>query len=267
SVGLTNFELGQALVRLGAVTGMALDGGGSTTMAYDGRLLNRPSGPSERAIATGLVFEYTGVFLPDPAPLVSPDGDGVHDTQALSYRVVRPSAVTVTLTRPDGSVASTEAGDRDPGAYPLAFPPAAADATAAEEVAEGRWTLTARAVDDVGRPTTMKRVFVVNSTLGFVRPDPAVLRLPPAGAPFTVRFRLTRAARVGVAIERADGTAVRGLATRATPAGEGSVTWNGLGRDRKPVAAGSYVVRVTATNALGRVEQTAAFRVRRVAAG
>ena len=44
SVGLTNFELAQALVRLGAVTGMALDSGGSTTMAFDGKLLNRPSG-------------------------------------------------------------------------------------------------------------------------------------------------------------------------------------------------------------------------------
>ena len=41
--GMTNFELAQALVRLGAVTGMALDSGGSTTMAFDGTLLNRPS--------------------------------------------------------------------------------------------------------------------------------------------------------------------------------------------------------------------------------
>ena len=43
SVGMTNFELAQTLVRLGAVTAMALDGGGSTTMAFDGSLLNRPS--------------------------------------------------------------------------------------------------------------------------------------------------------------------------------------------------------------------------------
>ena len=46
--GLTNFELAQALVRLGAVTGMALDSGGSTTMAFDGALLNRPSDGRER---------------------------------------------------------------------------------------------------------------------------------------------------------------------------------------------------------------------------
>ena len=35
-VGMTNFQLAQALVRLGAVTAMALDGGGSMTMAFDG---------------------------------------------------------------------------------------------------------------------------------------------------------------------------------------------------------------------------------------
>ena len=62
SVGLTNFELAQTMVRLGAVTAMALDGGGSTTMAFNGTLLNRPSGP-ERPISTALLFQYTGVFV------------------------------------------------------------------------------------------------------------------------------------------------------------------------------------------------------------
>ena len=45
SVGMTNFELAQTLVRLGAVTASAFDGGGSTTLAFDGTLLNRPSDP------------------------------------------------------------------------------------------------------------------------------------------------------------------------------------------------------------------------------
>ena len=36
SVGMTTFEMAQALVRLGAVRGMQLDGGGSTTLAFDG---------------------------------------------------------------------------------------------------------------------------------------------------------------------------------------------------------------------------------------
>ena len=49
SVGLTNFELAQALVRLGAVTGMALDSGGSTTMAFDGDAAQPPLGRGRAA--------------------------------------------------------------------------------------------------------------------------------------------------------------------------------------------------------------------------
>ena len=100
SVGLTNFELAQALVRLGAVTGMALDSGGSTTMAFDGTLLNRPSDGQERRISNALMLEYQGVFASEPPPLVSPNGDGVDDVPGLRYRVYRPSTVTAALNGP-----------------------------------------------------------------------------------------------------------------------------------------------------------------------
>ena len=80
SVGLTNYELAQALVRLGAVTGMALDSGGSTTMAFDGTLLNRPSDGRERSISTALMFLYRGIFAPETPILVSPNGDGVAES-------------------------------------------------------------------------------------------------------------------------------------------------------------------------------------------
>src|SRR4029077_15156908 len=46
STGMTNFELAQQLVRLKAVTASALDSGTSTTMAFDGKLLNQPSDPA-----------------------------------------------------------------------------------------------------------------------------------------------------------------------------------------------------------------------------
>ena len=49
STGLTNFELALTMMRLGCVTASALDAGGSTTMAFDGKLLNRPSDPGRRA--------------------------------------------------------------------------------------------------------------------------------------------------------------------------------------------------------------------------
>ena len=132
SIGLTNFELAQALVRLGAVTGMALDSGGSTTMAFDGTLLNRPSDGRERAISTALMFAYRGVFAPEPPARVSPNGDGVAETPNLRYRVVRPSSVTVTLRAPDGSTPVSSTAQQAVGMHDVPFPGAAAEA------AEGR---------------------------------------------------------------------------------------------------------------------------------
>ena len=123
SVGMTNFELAQALVRLGAVTGMALDGGGSTTMAFDGSLLNRPSG-AERPISTALLLQYTGVFVQPAVAVVSPDGDGVADRQTLRYKVVKPSTVNVTLVAPNGAVAYSEAVTRRAGQLRRPVPPA-----------------------------------------------------------------------------------------------------------------------------------------------
>jgi len=256
SVGLTNFELAQALVRLGAVTAMAFDSGGSATMAFDGNLLNRPSGATERAIASALVFAYTGVFVSASEPLLSPDGDGVDDVQSLSYRVVDASTATVSLVAPDGSTPVSETVAREPGAYDVPFP---------SSPPEGRWKLTVAATDALGQATTMTQAFVVNATLGFLRTEPKVLRVPPKGAAATVAWRLTHPARVGVTVEAPDGSIVRTFSRRLYPTGEQAVTWNGLGRDRKPVRNGRYIVRVSAVNGLGKTEQTTTLVVRRVA--
>ena len=121
---MTNFELAQTLVRFGAVRGMALDGGGSSTLAFDGTVLNSPSDGRERAVSTALMLQYYGVYAPPPLEaVVSPNGDGVAETQQLSYKIVRPSTVSVTLTAPDGAVAFQESGAREPGTYDVAFPP------------------------------------------------------------------------------------------------------------------------------------------------
>ena len=56
SNGLTNFELAQTMVRLGAVTACGLGTGDSATMAFDGKLLNRPSGAhGEAGVSEALV--------------------------------------------------------------------------------------------------------------------------------------------------------------------------------------------------------------------
>lgn len=255
STGLTNAELARAMVRLGAIRAMAFDGGGSTTLAFDGAVLNRPSDGRERAVGSALVFRYTGAFLPPPVAQVSPNDDGVGDTQTLSYRVSEPSTVDVTLTRPDGSVAVNESGPREIGAHPIAFPPPPSE-TGAEEaaVAEGRWRLRITATDDLGRSSTMTRTFVVDTTLGFLR-APGRRAVPPGGREIPISWRLARDARVSVTVLDAAGRVVRrGLAgSGAWQAGEHRVVWDGLDQRRQRLR-GTYEIRVAATSVLGRTE-------------
>ena len=65
SAGATNFELALEMVELGAVTAAALDGGRSSAMAFDGRLLSHPAAP-ERPIGDALLVSYNGVYVPFP---------------------------------------------------------------------------------------------------------------------------------------------------------------------------------------------------------
>ena len=243
SVGMTNFELAQAMVRLGAVTAMALDGGGSTTMAFNGTLLNRPSG-SERAISTALLFEYTGVFVQPTVAVVSPDGDGVADRQSLRYKLVRPSTTTVTLTAPDGTIAFAETQERPPGTFAIPFPPVAAPPVALGVAADappvnGRWQLQVAAVDDLGQPSVMNESFTVNTTVGFLSTAPRKLFLPPGGRDLAITWKQSRPARVVVTVETPAGEVVRTLARRTYPVGSPALVWNGLDRTKKAVKGGT----------------------------
>lgn len=276
SVGMTNFELAQTLVRYGAVRGMGLDGGGSSTLAFEGSVLNSPSDGRERAVSTALMLQYYGVYAPPPLEeVVSPNGDGVAETQELSYKLVRPSAVTATLTAPDGSVAWQEAGGREPGVYPVLFPPVPPspppppegqpppEPTTPAPPAEGRWTLTVSALDDQGLTSTATRRFAVNSTLASLR-APARVVVRNSGGRAEVSWAQARAARVKVTIESPEGVLVRTVASVALQAGEQAVVWDGRAANRKPVGGGRYVIRVTATNELGVVSLVQELTVRRV---
>ena len=57
SAGMTLKEFAQYLKRFGAVSAVNFDGGGSSEMVLDGRIMNRPSDGAERPVAIGL-----GVF-------------------------------------------------------------------------------------------------------------------------------------------------------------------------------------------------------------
>ena len=277
SVGMTTFEMAQTMVRLGAVRAMQLDGGGSSTLAFDGTVLNRPSDGRERPISTAVMLQYYGVYAPPPLEeVVSPNGDGVAETQELSFKLVRPSTTTTTLTAPDGTIAWQESLLREPGMYELAFPPPPPpppppegepppEPTEPLPPAEGRWTLTVTALDDQGLSSTTSRRFAVNSTLGTLRVAPARVVVRKSGGRAEVRWAQARAARVKVTIETPEGVVVRTVANATLEAGEQVVTWDGRRGNRKPVGTGRYFARVTATNELGVVSLLTQLTVRRVA--
>ena len=278
SMGMTTFELAQAMSRLGAVRAMALDGGGSTTLAFDGTVLNRPSDGRERPIPTALMLAYSGVYAAPPVELVqSPNGDGIAEEQALAFKVVRLSDVTVTLTGPGNVVAFQETLTREPGTYEVPFPPLPPappptpegvpppPPVAPQPPAEGRWTFQVTATDDQGLTSSTTRRFWVNSTLGFLKVQPRILRVPPRGRSATIAWTQTRAAQVTVTVETMSGIPVRTVVKRRFEPGQASVTWNGLTPRGRQVFGGTYRIRVAARNEVGSVSLDQPLRVRRVA--
>ena len=244
-------------------------------MAFDGKVLNSPSDGRERPVPTALMLEYYGVYAPPPLEsVVSPNGDGVAETQKLSYKIVRPSTVMATLTSPGGSIAWQESTTREAGTYAVAFPPPVAappegvppEPTPVEggPPAEGRWTFAVSATDDQGIASATTRRFSVNSTLASLRVAPVRVVVRKAGGKAMIGWSQTRAARMKVTIETPQGIVVRTAASWPLPAGEQSVVWDGRSQSGKPVAGGRYVVRVTATNEVGVVSLTQPISVRRV---
>ncbi len=262
SVGMSNFELALAMMQLGAITASALDAGGSTTMAFDGQLLNRPSDPGgERAVAEALVVAYTGVYAPPPSEVaLSPNGDAVAETQTLSYKVVRPSTVTATLIAPDKTVRAIDSGARTPGTYKFAWSGKTADGVVE---AEGSWRFNVTAVDDQGVSSAADRIFELNNTLGALSVQPAAVKLKKQGTRVVASFTLAHPALVTATVETASGIVVRALARRQLDAGPQTVAWNGKNGVGKLAFGGSYRVHISATNDLGKVDLRAPFTARR----
>jgi hypothetical protein len=252
SIGFTNMDLALALISRGCVTGFALDSGGSTTVAFDGRLLNRPSDPTgERPVAEALVVAYSGVYARTPAATLSPDGDGVNEREVLTYKVVRASSVTVSLVGPDGAARTLASGTRQPGLYGIAWN--GTDAAGAP-APEGRYRFSVAATDDLGRSSTSDRAFTLDKTLGFVR----VARNARA-----VSFKLARPARIRVTVETLGGLVLRTIGGGLRAAGTVTARWNGRDGKGRRVPRGRYVVRVAAASPLGLSQQRRVVAIRR----
>ena len=259
SVGMTNFELALTMMRLGCVTASGLDAGGSTTMAFDGELLNRPSDGAERPVAEALLVTYYGVYVPFAGTsVVSPNGDGVGERQTLAYKLVRQSNVSATLIAPDGSTRPVDSGDRAPGTYRFTWPGTRPDGSVE---AEGKWRFNVSATDTTGQSSSADRLFTLNQTLANLTLNTTSTTLR-AGLRGTVT--LAHPAKVVVTIQTATGIIVRRLARGVDlQPGTYSYGWNGRRDSGARAFGGRYVFRVSATNEFGTVDLTKPFTARR----
>jgi flagellar hook assembly protein FlgD len=262
SVGMTNYELAVALVRLGAVTAMGLGSGASAAMAFDGSLLTRQSAPAEPVLSDALLLSYNGVYAAPPgADVVSPNGDGVDDAQTFTYKLLRPSTVTASLTGPDKQVRTLVQDAEQPGVHTIEWN--AETATATPEV-EGAWKFTVTAVDDQGRTTSADRQFAVNDTLGSLAAAPAAVQLR-AKAPdaLTTSFQLAHPALVTATIETRTGIVIATLLNEKLQPGPQQVLWDGQTWTGALAFTGAYQVHVTAQNSIGTVSLAAPFTAHR----
>ncbi len=247
SIGVSNYDLALELVRLGAVTAAGLGSGPQAGMAFNGTLLTRPTGGSERSISDALVLSYTGVYASPVAAVLSPNGDGAGETETFSYRLVRPATVTATLTGPHGVTVQLASDAESVGVHTLSW-----DGSIAGNLApEGAWTFSVTATDDRTVTTTAQRTFSLDVTLGSL-----TVGSDRNGA--TADFVLTRQANVVVTVEPSNGIAVATFRLAHVAPGTRSVRWKGrIGSRRAP--AGRYLMRVEATSTIGTSALVAPF--------
>jgi hypothetical protein len=256
---MTNFELAQAMLRLGAVTASALGPAGAA-MAFDGQLLSRPS-VAEAPLGDALLVTYDGVTAPPPLEAVlSPNGDTTGERQLLAYKVVRPSTMTVSLLGPDGIARYGFSGQVAADIYPYEWNGLRSDST---PDSEGRYRWLVTATDDLGRASSVERRFTLNRTLGFPKAVGGTLTVPRPAARAVASFTLTRASTLTARIETLSGSVLRTLWRQKVEPGEVAVAWDGVTDSGAVAFTGRYVARVIADNELGSVDLTSSFAVRR----
>ena len=246
SVGMTTYELAQAMARLGAQTAVGLAYGKSVTAAFDGGLLGRPADRVGVPVKEGLLLQYAGVYAP-PVSIPVVGADNRSQAEQLSYKVVRPSNVTASVVGPDGTVHAIDSGDRQPGTYTFSW---------SSYDLEGTWTWSVKATDDLGRASEADQSFRYDLTL-------SSLRVPKAsreGA--SASFSLSRPASVGLMVETSLGTTVASTSPVPLDAGSHTLAWDGRTATGTAAPAGAYVVHVVATSPLGTSDLSAPVSLR-----
>ncbi|MGH2808223.1 MAG: phosphodiester glycosidase family protein [Actinomycetota bacterium] len=119
SRGMTLREFADLFRYLGATDALNLDGGGSTTMVVNGRIVNRPSGGYERAVGSALlVLAETDSDEIEPAPYPTPT-----PTETFSPTpTVTPTATLPPVTSPVVDIADEADRFLDPSCQVLLDP-------------------------------------------------------------------------------------------------------------------------------------------------
>jgi hypothetical protein len=248
SIGMSSYELAVELSRLGAKTAYGLGAGPAAGLAFDGTLLTRPWEGRSPKVSDALVLSYSGVYVAPPSvPVLSPNGDGVGDTERFSYRLARPSTVVATLAGPAGTKITLASGAQAAGLYSLSW-----DGTNAPE---GAWTFTVAATDDRSIATSASRTFSLDDTLSSL-----AVTVGSGGLP-TATFQLKRPADVTVQVERPNALPVSTLRSGSLPAGPQHATWKGRIAGR-PAPKGRYLLAVDATSSVGTSSLAASFSFR-----
>jgi hypothetical protein len=249
SIGMSSYELAVELSRLGATTAFGLGAGPGAGLAFDGSLLTRPWKGRRPKVSDALVLSYSGVYAGLPStPVLSPNGDGVGDTEKFSYRVARPSTVVATLAGPGGTKITLANGAEPASLQTIA-------AWDGSNAPEGAWTFAVTATDDRKITTTAQRTFSLDNTLSSL-----AVKLGSGGLP-TATFQLNRAADIVVRVERPNGLPVATLRSGSLAAGPQHATWRGRIAGRT-APKGRYKVAVDATSSVGRSSLAAAFSFR-----
>ena len=262
SVGMTNYELADALARLGAVTAMGLGSGTPAAMAFDGSLLTEPTGGAEQPISDALFLSYNGVYAAPPSSaVVSPNGDSVDDTETFTYKLLAASTVTATLTAPNGTSRTLAQDGEQPGVHTIVW--SGLTSAGVPEV-EGTWKFTVTATDGSGRTTSADRQFALDDTLGSLQATPATAQLRPMTPNVvTATFQLVHPALVTATVETRAGIVIATLLDEKLQPGAQQVLWNGLNGTGSLETSGLYQVHVVAQNTIGTASLVVPFAAHR----
>jgi hypothetical protein len=188
--------------------------------------------------------------------VISPDGDGVADTLAISYTLAGRAAVTATVTDvTSGAVVTTLFTQQLQGARRQSF------SYSAPGLADGNYLFTITAAGEDGRTGLLQASFSIDRTLTALTLVPATITPDGDGVEDAVDIGFTLATPADVTVQVEQGAAVVASVFSAA-LGEGAqhVTWDGTSGG-SVVPGGAYVVAVIVHGPFGETRHEAAVTV------